>query len=373
MTGNTNSRRNSILIAAAVAIAFAAWILSGVPGGVPDSGSSADSAREASMRVSVRYSKARETTRTITVSARTEPDRAIELKAETEGRVVAVEAERGAVVSVGQNIAELDMRDRNSRLAETDALIRQRQLEFEAAEQLRGQQFMSPAELARREAELVSAQAARNRIALDIERTTIGAPFAGLVQDRLIEVGDYIAIGDPIAQLVDVDPLIVVGNVNERDIEALAVGDQGKASILGGPPVTGRIRYISPVADETTRSFRIELAVPNPDMQLRAGTSAELILGAETVEVHAVSPAVLALSLADDGTVGVKIVDDADRVRFLPVEIVQSAGDAVLVSGLPTEARIITVGQGFVVDGEAVVVEEEKTAALTQAQNERPY
>jgi multidrug efflux system membrane fusion protein len=345
---------------------------SGLRNGPQDTESGPRAAAETTMHVTVRHSTARTTTRTITVSARTEPDRAVELKAETEGQVVAIGADRGAVVTGGQSIVELDIRDRRSRLAEAEALIRQRRLEFEAAEQLRGQQFISPSELAGREAQLVAAEAARDRIQLDIERTRINAPFDALVYDRLVEIGDYVGIGDPIAQLVDADPIIVVGNINEADVRALQTGNPGTAKILGGPTLDGRIRYLAPVADESTRSFRLELAVPNPGMALRTGTSAELMLGAETVTVHAVSPSVLALSLADDGTVGVKIVDDADRVRFVPVDIVESTPDTILVTGLPAEARIIVVGQGYVVDGQAVVAEVEESA-LTQAQNERPY
>jgi multidrug efflux system membrane fusion protein len=319
----------------------------------------------------VRQSTAREITRTIEVSARTEPDRAVEIKAETEGRVVAVGADRGSAVTTGQTLVELDVRDRNALLAEADALIRQRELEFDAAEQLRGQQFISPAELAGREAQLIAAQAARSRIALDLEKTQIQAPFAALVYDRLVEVGDYVAIGDPIAQLVDADPLIVVGNINERDIGALEVGAIGRASILGGPVLEGSIRYIAPAADESTRSFRVELAIPNRDLALKSGTSARLLLRAEQITAHEISPGII--WLADDGAIGVKIVDSADRVRFVPIEIAESTSDSVLVTGLPVEARIITVGQGFVVDGQAVIPREAENAALTRAPRERPY
>jgi multidrug efflux system membrane fusion protein len=186
----------------------------------------------------------------------------------------------------------------------------------------------------------------------------------------MVEIGDYVGIGDRIAQLVDADPLIIVGNVNERDIGTLAVGSTGMARILNGPEIAGRVRYLSPVADESTRSFRVELEIPNPDRSLRVGISAEIVIGAEEISAHLLSPALL--TLADDGTVGVKTVDRSDRVRFLPVELAGSADGGVLVTGLPAEVRIITVGQGFVIDGQTVIPAEE-APALTQAQNERPY
>jgi multidrug efflux system membrane fusion protein len=169
---------------------------------------------------------------------------------------------------------------------------------------------------------------------------------------------------------VDVDPIIVVGDINERDIGALAVGDTGRVRVLGGPEIEGRIRYLAPVADESTRSFRVELEIPNPDAAIRSGTSAELVLGAEAITAHELSSGLL--TLADDGTVGVKIVDANNRVRFYPVAIAEATGGRALVTGLPADVRIITVGQGFVVDGQ-VVTPIEEGADLSQAGNERTY
>jgi len=353
MSDSSSTRRNSVLIATGIAIAFAGWLASGLIGSPSTSENGAAEARSTTMRVSVRPSVAVEMPRTIVASARTEPDRAIELRAETEGRVVAIKAERGSYVEEGDTIAELDMRDREARLDEADALIRQRELEFEAAERLRGQQFMSEAELAAAEAQLVSARASRERIALEIEHTNMTAPFDAVVYDRQIEIGDYVKVGDPIADLVDTDPLIVVGNVNEREVEGLAVGSVGTARVLGGREIQGTIRYLAPVADESTRSFRIELAIPNPDHTLRVGTSAEIVLAAGTIVAHSLPSSLL--TLADDGTVGVKTVDADHRVHFIPVTLAGSTDDGILVTGLPKEVTIITVGQGFVADGQAVI------------------
>jgi multidrug efflux system membrane fusion protein len=369
MSANASSRRNSILLSAAVVVGLVLWVASGRFDG-SDVEETTIEGDAAPMRVTVQHSQATSTTRTIVSSARTEPNRWIELKAETEGQVVAIGAERGASIAAGQPIVQLDMRDREAQLTEAEALIRQRELEYQAAEKLVEDQFISEAELAGRNALLVAARAARERIALDIERTRITAPFDSVVYDRLVEIGDYVAIGDAIAELVDVDPIVVVGDINERDIGALAVGSTGRARVLAGPEVEGRIRYLAPVADESTRSFRVELEIPNPDSSLKVGTSAELLLGAESITAHEVSSGLL--TLADDGTVGVKIVEGGNRVRFVAVEIAEATGGRALVTGLPAEARIITVGQGFVVDGQ-IVTPVEESADLSQAADERPY
>jgi multidrug efflux system membrane fusion protein len=109
---------------------------------------------------------------------------------------------------------------------------------------------------------------------------------------------------------------------------------------------------VAPVADPSTRTFKVELAVPNPDNTIRAGLTSDIHLYADVVQVHTLSAGLL--SLADDGTIGVKIVDNTDAVRFYPVEIAGSSPEGTHVTGLPNSIRLITVGQGFVTAGQKV-------------------
>lgn len=372
-------RTKSIVIASVVAVAVTLWMLSGLIGGESPSPATGSTVRDESTgsgnperrpRVLVQRSSARSIRREIRVSARTEPNRQVELRAETDGAVISIGAERGALVANGQLIVNLDMRDRTAQLEEAEALIVQMQLQFEAAERLRGQQFVSEAQIAEAKARLVGAEAAKTRILDDIGYTTVKAPFDAVLQDRLVEVGDFVQSGDAVAYLVDTDPMIVVGEVNEREVHSLAVGNPGTAELVGGITVEGTIRYLAPVAEESTRTFRVELAVPNPDGTLRAGMTAELKLAAEEITAHSLSSALLAL--ADDGTVGVKAVGDDNRVNFYPAEIVGTSAEGILVTGLPTELGIISLGSGFVVEGQIVeaVVDPQ---AMSRSDDERPY
>lgn len=325
---------------------------------------------ERRMRVMVRQSTAEQIPREIVVSSRTEPNRFVELKAETNGAVVELGAERGSRVAAGDRIVRLDLRDRQAQLEESAALVRQRRLEYEAAQGLRGQNFVSESQIAEAQARLVSAQAALERIELDIRHTSVTAPFDGIVQDRLVEIGDYVASGDPIARIIDTNPMVIAGEINERQISSLSVGSVGGARLVDGNEVSGTIRYLAPVADDNTRTYRVELAVPNPDGRLRAGMTAEMRLSAELITAHSLTPALLAL--ADDGTIGVKTVDAFDRVQFYPVEIVGSSLDGMLVTGLPQDVRVISVGQGFVIEGQSVVPVEDPSE-LSKSQDERAY
>jgi multidrug efflux system membrane fusion protein len=274
----TTSKTRSILLACGIALAVTVWMLSGL-GRAPKSDSTPSTVRNESgpgsaagnperrIRVMVQHLSARPITREIVVSGRTEPNREVELRAETEGAVVKLGAERGARVSKGARIAELDMRDREARLAEAEALIVQMRLQFEGAQRLQGQQFVSEAQIAEAKARLVGAEAARKKILDDIDYTTIEAPFDAVLQERPVEVGDYVKVGDTIAHLVDTDPLIVVGEVNERDVHEIAVGGKARpsSSMVGSStarfaislpsPTTTRGRFASSSRSRTPRAY----------------------------------------------------------------------------------------------------------------------
>lgn len=354
----TSYASRSIILAVALALGVVAWMATGLIGGgdstaasgAPAAGRGGESREVAA--VSVRESEARPVTREIVISARSEPNRMVEIAAETEGRVVSIDAERGDRVTEGQRIVRLDMRDRPARVEEAEALVRQRELEYRAAQRLQSQDLMAETQIAAAEAQLATARAALERIRLDVENTSITAPFEGELQEREVELGDYVGIGDTVATLVDTDPLVVVGDVSETEIHELDIGTEGEAELVSGTRVTGRVRYVAPVAADSTRTFRVELAIPNPESEYRAGMSAEVRLPAGEIVAHQMTPALLTLN--DAGEVGVKAVDSLDTVRFHAVEIVRSGDDGVWVTGLPDSVRVITVGQGFVAAGETV-------------------
>jgi len=342
-----------MLMAVGVAVIVTLWMLSGLGSAPVDFSGEAEVTRANGERMRVRVGQisAEEVVREITISARTEPNRYVRIKAETEGTVVALDVDRGSPVAEDAPILTLDLRDRTARLAEAESLIAQRELELQARQNLRNREFASELEIAEAAARLESARAAKVRIALEIDNTSIDAPFDGIVQERSVEIGDFVRAGDDVVHVVDIDPLIIAGEVNGKEVTELAVGGRGSAVLVNGTLVNGVIRYLAPVADENTRTFRVELEVPNPN-GIRAGLTAELQLNGSRILAHDISPSLL--TLADDGTVGVKTVNSRNQVDFYPVEIAGSSEDGILVTGLPETVTVITVGQGFVTVGQQV-------------------
>jgi multidrug efflux system membrane fusion protein len=165
-------------------------------------------------------------------------------------------------------------------------------------------------------------------------------------------VGDFVKRGDPVAIFVDNRTIIVSANLSEFDARYVDVGTSAEATLATGETVHGRIRYVAPVADEATRTFGVELEIDNSDGALRVGGTAVLRIPAEEVLAHRVSPSLLTLD--DAGNVGVKIINESGLVEFVAADIALSSNNGVWLAGLPHDATIITVGQGYVTNGTLV-------------------
>ena len=351
--------KTSYAVAAILAAALVGWLWSGQIGETKPSSEdvAADQKKEAPVEASPIAVQVEDLTagtieREVVVNGKTAPNRIVRLRGETTGRVIAVGPREGERVRKGDLLITLDPRDREVAVAEAEAILRQRQIELEAASQLNKKGFQAETGLALAEANFAIAEAALKRAELDLDHTRITAPFDGVLDLRPVEIGDFIDIGEHVATLVDMAPFLVTGDVIETEVSKLEIGMPGVARLATGQTVAGKLRYIGSQADEQTRTFKIEMEVENADGRQAVGVSAELRITAEQLLAHRVSPS--ALSLSDDGALGVKTVVRKDRVAFMPVEIARADESWVWLTGLPEEVRLITVGQDFVRDGSRV-------------------
>lgn len=347
----------SWLYSAGIAILIAGWLLSGQFGNSDHttderSAAIAKTTIAPQSKVRVRTQIAEEVTRTIIVNGKTAPARVVELSAETDGRVESIGARRGANIDRNTVIVRLDERDRSARLAQAEATVRQREVEYEARARLKVESYVSEAQLQEGVALLEAARAELTRARLDLDYMQVRAPFDGALQARAVEIGDFLKVGDPIATFVDNRTIIVSANVSEFDARFVHVGMTAKAILATGEDLHGKIRYVAPVADEATRTFTVELEVDNRDGAIRAGGTAELHIPAESILAHRISPSLLTLD--DAGNIGLKIINDSGKVEFVVADIALSSGDGIWVAGLPETVTIITVGQGFVTTGSVV-------------------
>lgn len=194
-----------------------------------------------------------------------------------------------------------------------------------------------------------SAQAAVAAAERELERLTITAPFEGLLESDTAELGSLMQPGSPCATIIQLDPIKLVGFVPEADVAKVKTGAMAGAELSSGQRVRGPVTFLSRSADEATRTFRVEVEVPNPDLEISDGQTAEILIGAEGRSAHLLPAS--ALTLNDDGDIGVRVVDGEDIARFRPVTVLRDTPEGVRVTGLPDRVDVIVVGQEYVRDG----------------------
>ena len=302
--------------------------------------------------VRVKRLQATSRSRDIVARGRTDINRMVDVKAEVMGRIAEVVAVEGSFVKAGAILAKLDLRDRLERLAEAKAVVAQREIEYDAAKRLRAKGFRAQTKTAESAAQLESAKANLASMEVALDRTVIRAPFSGILELRHVELGDFVDMGDPIARVVDRSPILVIANVSERDIGFINTKTTADVTLATGETLDGSLKFIASMADDATRTFRVEFRAPNPGLKIRAGVTAELKISVDAVPAHFVSPAVLTLN--DEGKLGVKLVNNQNKVEFHPADIISDEPDGVWLGGLPQTIRVITVGQEYVREGDPV-------------------
>ncbi|HMO72734.1 MAG TPA: efflux RND transporter periplasmic adaptor subunit [Paracoccaceae bacterium] len=340
-------------------------------------------------------SQAQEVENAVLARGRTEAARQVEVRAETAGLVVSEPLRRGAYVTAGQVLCQIDPGTRPAALAEAEARLAEAQARVpEAAARLsEARARLSEAEINDRAAVRLSeggfasetrvagaqsavegaraavasaeaglaanataaraAEAAVGAAAREIDRLTLRAPFDGLLETDAAEIGSLLQPGSPCATVIALDPIKIVGFVSETDVDKIEVGAMAGARLVSGREVVGRVTFLSRSADPLTRTFRVDVTVPNPDLHIRDGQTAEMLIAAEGRMGHIVPAS--ALTLDDNGRLGLRLVD-AGVAGFAAGQMLRDTTSGVWVTGLPDEAEIIVVGQEFVADGAAVAV-----------------
>jgi len=292
----------------------------------------------------------------IRVRGRTQASRHVEVRAEEAGRIVSDPVARGARVQAGDVLCEIAVDNRAANLLEAQSRREQSEFEYKAALDLQKRGLTSDVSVAQLKAARDAAAAAEIRAELALEKTRIRAPFAGVVETRTVEIGDLLNIGTVCASVLDDSPMLLVGLVPEQNVASIAVGADVTAELLGGALVTGKVSYLARAADPVSRSYRIEVEVDTRFQNLREGVTTELLVSGDEVLAHLIPSS--ALTLDDNGVVGVKLIGADNRVEFRNVEIIgdntNQVNPGIWVTGLQSNVSLITVGQEIVFPGQQV-------------------
>lgn len=290
----------------------------------------------------------------VVLRGRTQATRVVQVKSETSGRVDGTPVLQGSAVRSGTVLCRLAVDARQAALDQARANYKSMSLQQQANVELAKRNFRSATQVAQGQANLDAAQAAVRAAETAMQQVNIRAPFTGVFDHRDAEIGAYLAPGQPCGTVIELNPLLIVGDVPETDAAKLHVGAAATAHLVEGQALAGRVRYVAHDADPQTRTYHLEVTVPNPQLAVRSGLSADVRIAAGEGPAHLVPVSALVLDAA--GRQGVRYVPDDGRVAFAPVKILEETPQGVWVSGLTGPVRLIVVGQSYVADGQKVRV-----------------
>jgi multidrug efflux system membrane fusion protein len=307
-------------------------------------------------RVAVTPAKLQPHHPTLTLSGRTEADRKVTITARTGGELTELRVKRGQHVSQGDIIARLSDDARLAQVAQAEAMLDQRKAELDAKRKLIDTGALPKLNLVDLESQYKAAQASLGMARAELERSTVRAPWAGVITDVPAEVGGaaFSMAGKEIATLVALDPMLAVVEVSERKLAGIKIDETAEIKLITGQSVKGRVRYVSKSASATTRTYRVEVELANADGAIPDGISAEVVVALKAVPATPVPRS--ALTISSSGDIGVRVVNKDDNVAFVPVQVVEDQQDTMWLSGIEEGARIIVRGQDFVREGQKVAV-----------------
>ena len=267
-----------------------------------------------------------------------EADKKVELKSETSGKVTALPIQQGSFVRKGDVICSLFV-------AEKESFFKKAELEFKSAEKLFDEGLYSSNQLQNIKSNF-------ERAKLELDNASIKAPFDGIVDRIAIDEGDFLTRGSTCATLLDLDPMILAGEISESDLMNISKGSPALIETIDGNKFNGKISYIASSANPVTHTFRIEVEVENKQNLIKDGASAKIFISGKEQLANLVPLSILRLD--DQGNLGVRLISNQGTVEFKKIDLIQDTKNGVWVSGLPSSSKIITVGQDYVNDGEKV-------------------
>jgi len=255
----------------------------------------------------------------------------------------------GVIALAGALLCGLDIEGRGARVRVAEAELAQKQKSHNAAGELAAGGYATEQRLATTKAALDAAQAALDLARSELAKTQIRAPFRGVFETRMANVGEFLGPGGSCGVVVELDPVVVISDAPERHATQMRVDAPARLKLSDGAEAQGRVRYIAKTADPSTRMFRVEVEVANPNNAIPVGRVAEVRIQTGQGDAHKVNPALLTLD--GQGPIGVRYLDVGGVVSFAPADIVDETAEGTWIAGLPREALIVAEGQENVQPG----------------------
>src|SRR5690348_4741653 len=289
----------------------------------------------------------------------------VTVSADLPGTVDKIHFESGQFVQQGQILVELDTRQERAQLASMEAQQELAKVQYARSQKLVTEGVISRVDYDKAIADQKQSEANTAEIKAAIDRKTIRAPFSGVLGIRQVNLGQYLAAGNPIVSLQSLNPIYVNFSVPQQDMPHVKIGQTVRvtADDLTGMTFTGRVNALDSVVDPATRNVQIQATLSNPKSKLRPGmfTNVEVGVGASSTVFPLPASAISYAPFGDS----VYIVSDMKGpqgqtyrgVRQQFVKVQGSRGDQVgVISGLRAGDEVVTSGIFKLRNGAAVAV-----------------
>lgn len=298
------------------------------------------------------------TERIVRLSGKSKEARMVSIKAELSAQVEKIIASEGNEVENEFSILQLEEVEAVARLRQAQSQENRAQLEYSSQRRLLAQKLTSASSVAQAQADYEAAKAAASLALKQFDATKVQAPFAGRIENIYVEEGDFVQPGQLLVDIFDYAPLIIVGDLSELEVDYIKLDGTVVVHFITGEVVEGNVAYVAKNADEKSRTFNVQVEIPNYDNSLRAGVTAEMEFYTGLVNATKIPASII--NIDDEGKLGVKGVDATNHVLFYRVDVVKAETNDMWVAGLPDGAQLITRGFGFVSTGEKVTAKLEE-------------
>ena len=310
------------------------------------------------VKVAFREVEAEKIDQEVTLQGQVEPYRRMTIQARLDSQITNLHFSLGDRVSKGDVIVTLDEESIPDQIAEAKAQVSLAESELKAALSLAKRGLLAETEQKSREANLAAAKSRLAGLLVQKSHAKVHVPFSGVIQQKFVESGEVVHVGSQLVDLLDDSKVKLVGEVTQHQVADLEKGMPVVATLLNGKVLKGRLSFIGNVANENTRTFRVEANLENPEYFRVVGATATLKIQVGEVLAHKLSPALL--NLDNEGRLSVEHLDEDNRVLMTPVERVKASASALWIKGLPASTRVITLGKGFVSPGDQVEAQNEQ-------------
>lgn len=281
----------------------------------------------------------------------TEALRDVTMAAERAGRVEAIGPVEGDMVEEGEIVARIDMVKAEADLLKARSAYELAKKQTSRRKELRGKNLLSQEELDQSNTGLESATSDLTQAQVNYDQGLIKSPIRGRINDLAVDPGEYVNVGQTVAEIVDVSRIRININVPELDVRYLSVGQRVEVSVDAYPSESwpGEVDFVAYKADEGTKTFPTRVVVDNADGRIRPGMLARVRLVRQVVENAVAAPL---FAIVDKGGERILFVEENGVARARNIEIGIIAGDRVqILKGLKIGEKLIVSGQTGVEEG----------------------